>query len=175
MNRLLVPLLLLAIVHSTTSTLAADDGPSKDVPELQALANYVGSWDVVITSKGSPFLKGQVTAKWILDGRFIQQIGSFRTPDGSTGLKFTRLMTYDQKKKAYRIWAFFSNGIAREEEGKWDAKTRTLTSVNRSNGNTITTTSDFARDGIVKLEAVTTDRTGKEIARISATNTRRKK
>ena len=174
MKRLLAAILVLATVHSTAIRITADEGPSKAVPELKPLDNYVGSWDAVITSNGAQILKGQATAEWILDGRFLQQTASFTTPDGSTSLTVIRLMTYDEKNRTYRIWGFLSNGMTREEEGTWDAKTRTMTLAHRSDGNTITTTAHFVEDGIIKLETVTTDRTGKEIAKTSGTSTRRK-
>ena len=103
---------VLALIAFHASVVFADDGPAKDVPELQALSSYIGTWDDAITSKDSPFTKGESTAQWILDGRFLQQSGSVTSADGAIVLKFTTLMTYDQEEKTYRTWSFLSNGTA---------------------------------------------------------------
>src|SRR5947209_15672922 len=102
MTRTLALCSILACLASTGALSAADDGPSDKVPELKILNHYAGSWDGEITAKGQPFTKGKVTAKWILDGRFLQQTSELQAQDGSPVLKFTSLMTYDPAKKVYR-------------------------------------------------------------------------
>jgi hypothetical protein len=174
MKRLHVLLLFSATITSSMRTTAANDGPSKDVPELQVLNHWVGSWDTVITSKESPFTKGRATTKWILDGRFVQQSGSLATRDGSKTMKVTTIMTYDPKRGAYRMWTFVSDGFASEAEGKWDSNARTMTSTSINEGTTAKTTANFAEDGIEKWEIVVTDRNGMVVTRTSGTNTRLK-
>ena len=164
----------IAFAAFLTSTSFADEGPAKDIPELQALSNYVGIWDVTITSKNSPFAKGEATTKWILDGRFVQQSGVLTSSDGATVIKVTTLMTYDQEQKAYRVWSFLSNGATTESSGKWDAKNRTMTSVGRGNGTTTTTTAKFAENGSEEWSIDTKNQNNEEVARISGTNIRRK-
>jgi hypothetical protein len=165
--------LLFAFVACQTPAVFAGDGPAKDVPELQALSNYIGDWDVEITSKDSPFTKGEATAEWILGGRFVQQTGFLSSADGKTVLKITTLMTYDQKAKAYRMWHFLSDGATSEALGKWDAKKRTMTSV-RSDGTTTTTTASFTKNGIERWTIVTTNQNNEVVGKIGGTNTRSK-
>ena len=51
----------------------------------------------------------------------------------TNGLAFHRwteaieMLTYDPRKKAYRCWGFFSNGLIKEMTGAWDEKAKTLT------------------------------------------------
>jgi hypothetical protein len=52
-------LLLIAVTACQIADVSAADGPAKDVPELQVLSNYLGTWDVAITSKDAPFTKGE--------------------------------------------------------------------------------------------------------------------
>lgn len=173
MNRQIIALLF-AFAVSLTKLGIADEGPAKDVPELQALSNYVGICDVTITSKDSPFMKGEATTKWILDGRFAQQTGLLTSADGATVIKVSTLMTYDQERKAYRAWSFFSNGTTTESSGKWDAKNRIMTSIGSGNGTTTTTTAKFAENGNEEWSIVTKNQNNEEVARISGTNIRRK-
>ena len=172
MKRKIIALQFVFAVLLTTIGIA-DEGPAKDVPELEALANYVGTYDVAITSKDSPFVKGEANTKWILDGRFVQQTGHLTSSDGATVIKVTTLMTYDQEQKAYRSWSFFSNGTMTESSGKWDAKKRTMTSIGHSKDTTTTTTAKFGENGTEEW-TIDTKKGQEEIARISGTNTRRK-
>ena len=167
---------MVACLTSTGAAIAAEDGPSPNVPELKALDHYGGAWDVEITSKGIPFTKGQATAKWILDGRFIQQTGELRSEDGSTVVKGTTLMTYDPTNKAYRSWTFRSDGSAGESEGTWDSKGRVMTSIGQkdASGGFSTTTADFSEAGVEKWKIVYTDGAGKVVSEITGKNTRRK-
>jgi len=153
----------------------AADGPAKDVPELQVLSSYIGTWDVTITSKDSPFTKGESSATWVLDGRFVQQTGELKSADGSNVTKVTTLMTYDPEKKVYRGWSFLSNGSTSEWSGKWDEKTHTMTSTSQQNGTTTTTTAKFRDNGIEEWLSITTNQNNEVVGRFGGTNTRRKK
>jgi hypothetical protein len=169
-----VVLLLIAVTACQTADVWADDGPAKDVPELQALSSYVGTWDVSITSKDSPFTKSESTATWVLDGRFVQQNGVLKSGDGATTLRVTTLMTYDPKLKTYRMWSFLSNGSTSEASGKWDAKNRTMTSTSSQDGTTTTTTAKFTGNGIEEWMFVTTNQNNEVVGKFGGTNTRRK-
>jgi len=151
----------------------ADDGPAKDVPELSALAHYVGTWHVAITSKDSPFAKGESSAEWILDGRFVQQIGTLMSADGNAVAKITTLMTFDKKEGRYRMWSFISDGATFESAGKWDEKKRTMTSTRRDGGMTTTTTATFL-DGREEWTIVTTNQSNDVVGNLKGTNTIRK-
>lgn len=154
---------------------AAD--PAEKVPELKALASYVGEWDTVVTSKDPPFVKGTSTGKWVLDGRFIQQEWAAQDKDGATVAKGTMLATYDPDMKAYRLWTFMSDGAASEGTGTWDpkAKVLTCTTAKDTNGMTTKTTADFSVDGVETWAITTTDGTGKVVFEMAGKNTRRKK
>ena len=106
------------------------------------LSNYVGTWDVSTTTQ-SPSAVGEFTAKWVLDGRFVQTNGSVKTSDGSNDFEITSLMTYDRERDVYRTWSFMSNGMASEAESTWDPATRTMTKIARYGDVTRTTTSSF--------------------------------
>lgn len=173
MNRCLV-LLLIAVAACPTAAVLAEDGPAKDVPELQALSNYVGAWDVAITSDDSPFSKGESTTMWVLDGRFVQQTGVLKSADGAKVIKITTLMTYDSEQRTYRVWSFLSNGTTSEASGKWDEKTRTMTSTSKQNGTTTTTTAKFSDNGVEEWLFVTTNQNNEVVGRFGGTNKRRK-
>jgi hypothetical protein len=168
-------LLILACLVSLSTVGVAEEGPAKDVPELEALSHYVGHWDVAITSKSLPFSKGEATAEWILDGRFVQQTGSLTSVDGKSPLKITTLMTYDPKEKTYRMWSFLSNGTMIEAAGQWDAQKRTMTSIHRGGTSTTTTTANFAKTGTEEWKIVTTNEKNEVVGEFSGINTRRKK
>lgn len=167
-------LLLIAVTSCQIGDGWAADGPAKDVPELQVLSNYVGTWDVVITTKDSPFTKGESSAMWVLDGRFVQQTGKLESADGPGVLKITTLMTYDRERKVYRMWSFLSNGSTSEASGKWDEKSRTMTSTSRQDGTTTTTTAKFGDNGIEEWLFITTSQNDEVVGRFGGTNTRRK-
>lgn len=169
-----VLLLLLAVTTCQATDLWADEGPAIEVPELQVLSNYIGTWDVAITSQDSPFAKGESTATWILDGRFLQQIGVLKSGNGATSLKVTTLMTYDPNLKTYRMWSFLSNGSTSEGSAKWDAKNRTMTSVSSQDGTTTTTTAKFTEVGTEEWMFITTNKNNEVIGKFAGTNTRRK-
>lgn len=174
MTRYLVLLLIAATAFQTTAV-SAEDAPAKDIPELQALSNYVGTWDVAITTKDSGFTKGESSTAWVLDGRFVQQTGVLKSADGANVIKVTTLMTYDTEQKAYRMWSFLSNGTTIEASGNWDEKTRTMTSTSKQNGTTTTTTAKFGENGVEEWMFVTTNQNNEVVGRLGGTNTRRKK
>lgn len=167
-------LFLALVAASQTAHVRAADGPAKDIPELQVLSNYVGTWDVVITSRDSPFAKGESSTTWVLDGRFVQQTGVLKSADGSNAITVTTLMTYDSKREIYRMWSFLSNGSTSEASGKWDEKTRTMTSTSRQEGTTTTTTAKFSDNGIEEWLFITTNQNNEVVGRFGGTNTRRK-
>ena len=175
MNRLNAAFSVLVCLALPCIAAAVEGGPSGKLPELKALDHYAGSWDTEITSKSPPFTKGTVTAKWILDGRFIQQTAEAK--EGPTVFKYMSLMTYDPTKKVYRSWIFLSDGNAFETEGSWNAKDQVMISVRHKdeNGISSTTTADFSEVGVEKWKIVSTDGNGKVIGEMSGKNTRQKK
>ena len=166
---------LLLVTLCLVSRAVAAEGPAEGVPELKALSNYVGTWDVAMDSKGSGISKGEAVAAWILGGRFVEQSGTLKTANGETALTMKTLMTYDERAKAYRSWSFFSNGMAFEAKGEWDPEKKTMTSVSQSDGTTTTTTADFSKEGVEQWTIVTTNRNGGVVSELKGTNTRQKK
>ena len=179
MFRMFTAVSLLACVACQRHATADDNarpGPSDKVPELKAIDHYAGTWDVEMTSTGHPFTKGKVTAKWILDGRYLQQTGELLADDGSPVMKHTSLMTYDPTKKVYRSWIFLSDGTAGESDATWDEKRQIMTSVGRKDENGVfsTTTADFSQAGVEKWKMVIKDSTGKVVSEMSGKNSRKK-
>ena len=176
MSRFLQVCLLCLISGSACAAPTAKISVFKDLPELEALHNYVGAWDVVVSSGPTPVFLGEATAEWILDGRYVQQTASLRAQDGKPGLKFTTLMTFDPVKRIYRSWTFMGNGSRSESEGVWDAKTRTMswTSHKDDAGNSSTTKADFSISGIEKVKIVVKASNGAVVSEVTADNRRRK-
>jgi hypothetical protein len=172
---------LCVLASLALATPAADPapGPAADVPELNALSNWVGRWEGELTVKPTGenrggTSKGLSTGQWVLDGRFLRQdwtvVGSPTVPK-ITG---SALMTYDPQRKTYRSWTFMSTGQVNEDTGSWDAKTRTMTWTNRSGDVTTVTTAAFSADGRTETWSILSkDRAGKIVGDIRGTNTRR--
>ncbi len=173
MRRLMTLCWSLAIISGLSPVNAEDTGPAKDVPELQALQHYQGTWDVAVTD--NEFSKGESTARWILGGRFLEQAGVMHSKDGKE-LGVTTLFTFDTAKQTYRSWMFFSTGSVSQAEMTWDAKSKTMTSVTRPNADGVrsTVTADFSEPGQERWKFVFTDRDGKKVGEMSGVNTLRK-
>ena len=156
---------------------AAAEQPSPQSPELAVLNHYVGEWDVAITSSGQPFTQGHASAKWILNGRFVQQTGELQGPDGKPVVQVTTLMTYDPARKAYRSWTFLSDGSVSEGEGTWNAATRVMTTRGRKDaqGGRSTTTADFSTPDVETWKITSTDGQGNIAGEMAGTNKRRPK
>ena len=184
MNRLVAFFVSTCVAFaSATAADAPHQGPSKDVPELQVLNHWVGKWDDDMTVKPNAGLpkgmraKGVVTAEWVLNGRFVQQTATLEPGDSAPAMKVTTLMTYDPQKKVYRSWMFFSTGAVSESEGRWDEKSRTMTSTSRDaeSGGTATIKATFAEDGTESWSILEKDRDGKVVSETTGKNTPRKK
>jgi len=174
MRRILPMLVFLMAAGVPMSVSAGEAGPAKDVPELQVLQNYVGTWDVKVA--GNELAKGEDTAHWILGGRFLEQSGFVVSENGTNRVEITTLYTFDTTKKVYRSWSFLSTGTSSQAEMTWDARTKTMTSVTRPNadGGRSTITADFSESGKERWKFVFTDRDGKAVGEMSGVNTLRK-
>lgn len=173
MRRLMAVCWSLAIILGLSPVNAEDTGPARDVPELQALQHYHGTWDVAVTD--NEFSTGESTARWILGGRFLEQAGVMHSRDGKE-IGVTTLFTFDTNKKTYRSWTFFSTGSVSQAEMTWDAKSKTMTSVTRPNADGVrsTVTADFSEAGKERWKFVFTDRDGKTAGEMRGVNTLRK-
>lgn len=161
------------VLASVAPTFAAEQGPAADVPELKVLSHYVGVWNCEIKSQDAPFVSAEVTAEWVLDGRFVEQTASITVINSSKPLIFKTLMTYDPDQQKYRFWRFVSNGNVTDSTGTWDAEKKTMTSVGKDGDVTATTTANFAKDGVEEWKIVVKDSSGNEVATIKGTNTRK--
>ncbi len=174
MKQLLAVSFFLAVVVSQSVTNAEDAGPAKDVPELQALQNYVGTWDVVFAN--NEFTESESTARWIVGGRFVEQTGVMLSDNGKNRVEILTLFTFDTTRKTYRSWTFLSTGSISEAELTWDAKSSTMTSVTRpdASGARSTVTADFSMAGKERWKFRFTDRDRNSVGEMSGLNTLRK-
>lgn len=172
MPRFAVLIVSFVALSVSAAVQAQDNAPAKDVPELQVLQHYVGTWDVVMDNVAS---KGEATAKWILGGRFLEQAGVMHSPDGND-VWVTTLFTFDTQKMGYRSWTFVSNGEFNQSEMTWDATAKTMKSVRQpdSNGIRSTNTADFSVAGKERWKFSDTDRDGQQVGEMSGVNTLRK-
>ena len=175
MLRLSLACSVLAFLLPQTKT--NDEGPSSKVPELKALDHYVGDWEVEFTTKDANFSKSKSTAKWVLDGRFVEQTGDVLDKAGAVALKMKTLFTFDAKKNAYRSWIFTSDGSVTESDCVWDDKVKTMTSISKRNEGEgfTTTTADFSQPGVESWKIVFTDAAGKTTGEVTGRNTKEKK
>jgi hypothetical protein len=172
MPRFVVLFACLLAVTGSTIVRAEDAGPVKDVPELQVLQHYAGTWDVVMDNAAG---KNEVTAKWILGGRFLEQSGVMHSPDGPD-IWVTTLFTFDTQAGKYRSWTFVSNGSTNQAEMTWDANAKTMTSVTQpdDNGVRAKVTADFSTAGKERWKFLYTDRDGQQVGEMAGVNTLRK-
>ncbi len=102
--------------------------PPAKPPELKVLNRFIGKWKYeTISRKAEWSLKevrssGTSTNEWALDGWF--QLHNVKDEGGTESIQ---ILTYDPRKKAYRYWGFYSNGLIKELTGAWDEKAKTLT------------------------------------------------
>ncbi|MBC8114370.1 MAG: DUF1579 family protein [Candidatus Saccharimonas sp.] len=173
MQRFMAVCVSLVTIAGAAAVFADDAGPAKDVPELQALQHYHGTWDVAVTD--NEFSTGESTARWILGGRFLEQAGVMHSKDGKE-IGVTTLFTFDTNKKTYRSWMFFSTGSVSQAEMTWDAKSKTMTSLTRPNADGVrsTVTADFSEASQERWKFVFTDRDGKAAGEMRGVNTLRK-
>ena len=172
--------ILMQMILVVSAFLPSED-PVADVPELKALDHYAGTWDVEMTivprdpnQQGKTF-RGQVEAKWVVGGRFLEQTGTYRLSETGQPLVIKTLMTYDTAEKQYHYWLFLSSGGVRESRGQWNEQTKTMTSTMKSaDGDVTTTTADFSTAGEENWTIETRHVDNSIAFRITGKNTRRK-
>jgi hypothetical protein len=152
---------------------AADDGPAPNVPGLAELSNYVGEWDVEITTPQSGYTTGHVSTKWILGGRFVEQSGTLSNASGSETIGIRTLITYDTTEGHYKSWTFLSTGSALDRAGEWDPDTKSFSYTGRDGEVTVVTKADFSREDTEVWQIAVISEMGIENVVISGINTRR--
>jgi phage terminase large subunit-like protein len=163
-----------AIVIALAAATATAQPPPKP-PELQVLDRTAGTWDFVLTAKKAEWTPnenkstGTSVNEWVLDGRFMEHRTKFDKSES------VMMMTYDANKKAFRQWAYDSQGYANEATGQWDEKTQTLTFTGNLNENvTAVTTMRFVDKDTREATMVAKDKSGKVYLDIHAKITRKK-
>ena len=171
---------VLALTVAAAAAVAAvanpADKPAKG-PELTAeqkvLDHFVGVWQGMVTVPKAKWnadqrrLKTETSTRRTLGGRFIET--RTKLSDGNTSLT---LVTYDEGKRAYRMWYFNSVGSASESTGRWDPGTKTLTLRSRDNGFTTTGKVHIIDENTTEWSSTTTDAEGTICFRVEAKDTR---
>ena len=149
------------------------EGPSPEVPELQNLDHYAGQWEDEIA--GRPDVRRTELGEWILNGRFLRQSWSSEATDGTPPAHGLTLMTFDTEGKVYRSWAFLATGTVIENEGVWDAITKTFTWGHRlpATSETVITKASFTDDNVQAWSIVKTDEHDKVIREVAGRSIRR--
>ncbi len=153
--------------------------PDQDA-ELDVLKHYEGTWDCVFkiepTAEGdSPKrFSGVVEGKWVVGNKFLEQTGRYKLDENSPPLVIRTMMTYDKAKSRYQYDYFTSSGEVKRSFGKWDHKTKSMTSTMEDDGKITTIVAEFATTDVEHWSIVTKDRDGKLTTKLIGTNTRRK-
>lgn len=109
-------------------------GPAEDSAELKVLDHYAGIW--VERVSGKPEVRRRDEGEWILDGRFLRQTWTSEAQDDAPKASGVTLMTYVREMNVYQSWAFLATGSVIENEGSWDADSKTMTWGHRAPGTT---------------------------------------
>lgn len=151
--------------------------PIQPLPaEMKQLEPFIGEWDSdfingpsVQSPKGSTS-KGKMTARWILDGRFLlgtTEVGTHRS---------IWLLGCDTTKRAYRNVRFTNAGQIDESFGEWNDDTRSFVwkVVNERPGITRTSTTRFVGKDAIQAHILSEDKTGKVVQDLTIRSSRNK-
>jgi hypothetical protein len=149
------------------------EGPAPEVPELQVLQHYGGQWEDEIS--GKPGMRRIETGEWILHGRFLRQSWSMEAGEDVPPASGLTLMTFDSERRAYRSWSFLATGSVIENEGVWDAITKTFTWGHRlsETAETVVTKATFLDEATQSWSIVKTDGHGKVTREVSGRSCRK--
>lgn len=146
-------------------------------PELKKLQPFIGEWDAEFTQRPSAVSlkgrtsKGTMTAKWILDGRFLMgttEVGNH---------KGIWVIGYDSNKEAYRSIRMTNTGQIDESIGQWNDDVRLFLwkIVNERPGITRTSTSRVVGKQGICTHVLAEDKEGKVHLDLTIRGTRRHK
>jgi hypothetical protein len=164
------------IVLGSPRAVNADEPPP---PELKMLSHMIGTWDEVVTNKPAEWTPkaGRATSvtrkAWSLGGRFMRMDGAW----SPAKTEFVSFLAYDPATKEFRSWYFDSAGAFPRGtlHGTWDDKNRTIHwSGSDEFGNKSVGTHKIIDKDTHEWMAVTTDKNGKVLIDLQATNKRRK-
>jgi hypothetical protein len=149
------------------------EGPASGIPELQVLDHYAGQWEDEIA--GRPDVQRVELSEWVLQGRFLRQSWSTESTESTPPASGLTLMTFDTERKIYRSWAFLATGSVIENEGVWDAITKTFTWGHRlaDTSETVITKASFVEKGTQAWSIVKTDAHDKVIREVAGRSVRR--
>lgn len=149
------------------------EGPAPGIPELEALHHYVGDWENEVDSKRG--MRRTESAAWILKGRFLRQSWSAEAGDGTPTASGLTLMTFDVDRRVYRHWSFLATGSVIENEGAWDATSRTFTWGHRlvDTSETVISKATFEDGGTQAWSVVKTDEHGKVLREVNGRSRRK--
>ena len=134
MNRtkILISISVILVAAPAMGALAADKPaagkPAERSPEQKVLDLFVGNWKTTFTAAKAPgdpkavSLTGTTSVVRAVAGRF-----TLNKSERSDGIASLAVATYDVQWKCYRMWWFDSGGCIAESQGRWDAKTKTMT------------------------------------------------
>lgn len=150
--------------------------PIQPLPdELKRLQPLIGEWDCEFIyagpSVGFQSLKGKITVKWILDGRFL----IVTTEQGSDHSIW--IIGYDSNEKRYRQITFTNTGQIDERIGDWNGEFDTIDwkAVNKRPGSIQITQYYIGADqGKLRVNKSTHDAEGKFSQSLVIKSTRRK-
>ena len=172
MNKMTRVVLTICLVIVCITTFAEGTKKMNRESALKVLEHYLGTWEIVIDTEGSPLTGGEYTAEWVLDGSFVEKTGYLSSGDDADEMETTTWMTVDEDAGVYRMWSFMSGGTASEAEATWDPETRTMTDIRRHDGMTFTTKTTFVGRDIQKWAMETMDGEGNVVHRLQGTNKR---
>jgi hypothetical protein len=166
-----IPATVLSCQVNTSNDVA--EGPSPEVPELKLLDHYAGQWEDEIA--GRPDMHRTELGEWILGGRFLRQSWSSESTNETPSAHGLTLMTFDTTAKVFRSWAFLATGAVIENEGVWDAITKTFTWGHRllDTAETVITKASFADGAAQTWSIVKTDDHGHVVREVAGRSLRR--
>lgn len=150
--------------------------PIEKVPaEVKKLAGFIGEWDSEfiqrpsVVSPNGGTSKGRMTAKWILDGRFLlgtSNVGSHNS---------MWVIGYDTNRRAYRYVRMTNTGQIDESTGHWNEDTRSFEwkLVNGQPGITRTSTNRIIGRDVIQAHIIAEGGDGKVHMDLTIRSTRR--
>lgn len=143
-----------------------------DDTALNVLDHYLGTWEIIIESEGAPFSGGEFTARWVMDGSFVEKTGYLSSGDHREPMETTTWITFDASTQAYRMWSFMTGGIASEASASWNPEARAMTEVREHEGLTITLVTTFTSQDVQQWVMETAGPDGTVVSRMTGMNRR---
>jgi hypothetical protein len=171
-RQVFVCLLLLGFVPAVARP--ADPGPHKNLPEMEPLKQWAGSWESSWKLDKKWDFKETAKAEWVMDGFFLQTTYSMENTTLPQKTRGMVMMTYDLSEKSFRRWEFASNGGRLDSLGTWDKKTRTMTWTHQTPQVKVVTTEKFTDDDTIAWHQVMKNQQGEVISEALGEKKRRK-